>query len=347
MSEIDDMPNPQDEPDDEMLDLDLDQDLGDEVGSDTAELGYGHTEPEDAVSGDVDIDSDEGDPEDTDSDEVSDETVDWGSEDLEAAYLKAMSALDASDLELPPVEQPVKAARAPRRDHEDERHESGHAATSTESEPVAGGAPAPVLEDLVEPIADLMPPLPAKSSSPASTQPAEARVTPRQIIEACLFVGGPALNSKKLVGVLRGEFDNEFADREIDALNRQYAAEGRPYEIRLGEGGYRMALRDEYERIRHKVYGLGPKEVRLSQEALEVLAVVAYHQPIKQAQVEALGKPGCGAVLRQLLRRELLAVERDPAAPRDVSYKTTARFLSLFGIRSLDDLPRHEQVSYK
>ena len=87
--------------------------------------------------------------------------------------------------------------------------------------------------------------------------------------------------------------------------------------------------------------------MRLSQEALEVLAVVAYHQPIKQSRVEELGKPGCGAVLRQLVRRELLVVERDPAQPREISYKTTPRFLSLFGIRNLDELPRHEQVAYK
>jgi len=175
----------------------------------------------------------------------------------------------------------------------------------------------------------------------------EARLTPRQIIEACLFVGGVSLTAKKLAGVLRGDFDSDDVEREINELNRQYAAECRPYEIRLTEGGYCMALREEFERIRNKVYGLGPKEVRLSQDALEVLAVVAYHQPINQKAVEELGKPNCGAVLRQLVRRELLSVERDPKLPREVNYKTTPRFLSLFGIRNLDDLPRHEQISYK
>jgi segregation and condensation protein B len=180
----------------------------------------------------------------------SEDLGEWAGDDLEAAYLKAMSALEASDLEFPSVPP------------------------------------------------DASPPSP-------------------------------------------------YVDREINELNRLYAAEGRPYEIRLGEGGYRLTLREEFERIRHKVYGLGPKEVRLSQEVLEVLAVVAYHQPIKQTRVEELGKPGCGPLLRQLVRRELLAVERDPAHPREVSYKTTPRFLSLFGIRKLDELPRHEQVSYK
>ena len=78
-----------------------------------------------------------------------------------------------------------------------------------------------------------------------------------------------------------------------------------------------------------------------------MLAIVAYHQPISATAIEELGKPGCGAVIRQLLRRELIAVERNPDQPRDVKYLTTTRFLSLFGIRSLDELPRHEQVGYK
>ena len=74
---------------------------------------------------------------------------------------------------------------------------------------------------------------------------------------------------------------------------------------------------------------------------------MAYRQPISDSEIEELGKPGCGAILRQLLRRELIAVKRQPDNPRDVSYQTTPRFLSLFGIRSLDELPRHEQVGYK
>jgi segregation and condensation protein B len=195
--------------------------------------------------------------------------------------------------------------------------------------------------------------LPSLNTSEPDDHPDESpsvvdvRPTPRQIIEACLFVGGTPLTSNRISVVLRGEFDSDFVDREINELNRLYAVEERPYEIRLGEGGYRLALRDEFERIRHKVYGLGPKEVRLSQEALEVLAVVAYHQPVRQARVEELGKPGCGPILRQLVRRELIAIARDPQHPKDVNYKTTARFLSLFGIGSLDELPRHEQVTYK
>ena len=280
-----------------------------------------------------------------------DDLSEWGGDDLEQAYLKAMSALEASDLQIPmPPSAAITGGDETETDHDSQQvdiepeRQSASPKRDLTAEPVSeqAGTPTPS-------IAELFAAEPELDEAPVAETPVveEARLTPRQIIEACLFVGGSPLTSKRLATVLRGEIDGDYVDREINELNRQYAAEGRPYEIRLGDGGYRMSLREEFERIRHKVYGLGPKEVRLSQDALEVLAVVAYHQPIQQAQVEELGKPGCGAVLRQLVRRELIAVERDPAKPREVSYKTTPRFLSLFGISSLDELPRHEQVSYK
>jgi segregation and condensation protein B len=162
-----------------------------------------------------------------------------------------------------------------------------------------------------------------------------------------LFVGGEPLTTRKLSHVLRGEFSTDFIEAQLDELNSLYARQGRPYEIRLGEGGYRMTLREEHERIRRKTYGLGPREVKLSQDAIEVLAVIAYHQPLTTAQIEGLGKTGCSAIVRQLLQRELIAIERNPQKPKEVAYRTTPRFLSLFGIRNLNELPRLEQVAYK
>ena len=181
----------------------------------------------------------------------------------------------------------------------------------------------------------------------AESRADELPVTAAQVIEACLFVGGSALTASKLASVLKGDYDAPFVEETIEALNRRYQAEGRPYEVRLGEGGYGFALKDEYERLRLKVYGLGPREVRLSQEALEVLALVAYQQPLTEAAIAELGKPQAGATLRQLLRRDLIVVERSPDDPKEVRYATTPRFLSLFGVTKLDDLPRPDELLYK
>ena len=171
-------------------------------------------------------------------------------------------------------------------------------------------------------------------------------VMPHQIIEAALFVGGVPLTARKLCALFHGDFDHGFVEQSIEELNRRYSDEGRPYWIRLGEGGYRMALRPEFEPVRNRVYGVGPKEVRLSQEALEILALVAYRQPISRNDIDAAGRENAGSVLRHLLRRELVAIQRVDGGV-DVNYVTTPRFLELFGLARLDELPQADEIDMK
>ena len=95
------------------------------------------------------------------------------------------------------------------------------------------------------------------------------------------------------------------------------------------------------------MYGAGPREVRLSQDVLEVLALVAYRQPLLQSEIEAQGKSNPGGMLRQLLRRDLVSLERGEGGRKDVKYRTTPRFLALFGLGSLDDLPQPEDLARK
>ena len=174
-----------------------------------------------------------------------------------------------------------------------------------------------------------------------------SRVSPRQIIEAALFVGGTTLTTRKLCSLLRDDFDPDFVEGVIDDLNRQYATENRPYEIQFGKGGYRIALRAEFEPVRNRVYGYGPKEIKLSQEALEILSLVAYKQPIAPSEIEQLDKPNAKGVLRQLLRRELITMERTDSASRDVSYRTSPRFLQVFGLSDIEELPQAEDLGFK
>jgi segregation and condensation protein B len=185
----------------------------------------------------------------------------------------------------------------------------------------------------------------AVNAAPPQPTPADANVTPSQVIEAALFVGGQSLTAGKLYALLRGAITVDQVPELIDELNTLYAAQERPYEIRLGDGGYRLELRPEYDRLRARVFGQGPREVRLSQDLLEVLAIVAYRQPITQTEIEALGKANPGNQLRQLLRRELIQLERDPDQPKEVRYRTTERFLSVFGLANLADLPQPDDLA--
>jgi segregation and condensation protein B len=166
-------------------------------------------------------------------------------------------------------------------------------------------------------------------------------ISPRSILEAILFVGHPAnepLTSKRIAGLMRGVRPGEIDDL-IRELNEQYDAEGTPYRIESVGPGYQLMLRGEYAPLRDKFYGR-VREARLSQSAIDVLAIVAYHQPIGLDEIDKLrGKPS-GGILGQLVRRDLLSIERPAEKRAKPKYSTTSRFLDLFGMDSLSDLPR-------
>ena len=177
--------------------------------------------------------------------------------------------------------------------------------------------------------------------------PADAAcpVTPRSILEALLFVGNPhnePLTSAHVSSLMRGVRPQEI-DSLVVELNEQYDAEGCPYRIGSAGSGYQLALREEYASLRDKFYGR-VKEARLSPAAVEVLAIVAYRQPLTRDEIDALrGRPS-GGVLAQLVRRQLLRIERPADRPRQPKYLTTDRFLTLFGLESLAELPQSQDL---
>ena len=82
----------------------------------------------------------------------------------------------------------------------------------------------------------------------------------------------------------------------------------------------------------------------MSPQALDALALVAYRQPVTRQEVDSLRGADSLALLRGLVRLGLIAVQRGEAAQKEVCYGTTARFLRLVGLRSLDDLPRTQDL---
>ncbi len=173
-------------------------------------------------------------------------------------------------------------------------------------------------------------------------------VTPLGIIEAVLFTGDPGeavLDSERIASLIRG-VESPEVEGLVDTLNQQYQQECRPYRIVSQKGGYRMTLLEEFHRVRDRFYGR-VREARLSQAAVEVLAAVAYNQPMTSEQIKKLRGTASGPVLNQLVRRKLLRVERTDEKPRKTEYYVTQRFLDLFGLGSLGDLPRSEDLNQK
>ena len=180
----------------------------------------------------------------------------------------------------------------------------------------------------------------AEPPEPAASEVA-CEVSPRTILEAMLFVGHPdnqPLTSEKVASLMRGVRAQEI-DELVAELNRSYDEEGCPYRIESAGAGYRLVLRDEFHSWRDVFYGR-VKAAKLSQAAVDVLAIVAYKQPLTREDVDALrGRPS-GSLLAQLVRRQLLRVERSHDQPRTPRFCTTDRFLQLFGLQGLRDLPQ-------
>jgi len=169
-------------------------------------------------------------------------------------------------------------------------------------------------------------------------------ITPRSIAEAILFVGHPlgdALTSKNVASLMRGVTPAEIDDL-VAELNEEYLAEGRPYTIRSVDAGYQLVLRDEFDSLRDCFYGK-IREARLSQSSIDVLAIVAYNQRITHEEIDRIRGRDSGAILSQLVRRDLLAIERPAEKKGKPVYRTTERFLDLYSLESLEDLPQVER----
>ncbi len=179
---------------------------------------------------------------------------------------------------------------------------------------------------------------PSSASAVAETPPA-----PLRIVEALLFTGGAPLTAAQACEIVRGLTAEQFL-QALDALNQDYRRQGRPYLIQPQGQGYVLALRPRFRKVIERMHG-ATREARLSAAALDALALVAYRQPATKQEVDSLRGGESGALLRQLVRRGLIAVvQRADAEQREIAYGTTPRFLELFGLSSLEDLPRTQDL---
>lgn len=130
----------------------------------------------------------------------------------------------------------------------------------------------------------------------------------------------------------------------IDRLNADYEAAGRGFRIESVAGGRQImtiaALAPIIARLRGE-----REQARLTQAALETLAIIAYRQPILRADIESIRGVACGEVLRSLMERRLVRITgRAEEVGRPMLYGTTQEFLRTFGISSVTDLPQQQDL---
>jgi segregation and condensation protein B len=162
-------------------------------------------------------------------------------------------------------------------------------------------------------------------------------------VEAILFASNTPLTVGKIAQA--AELPSARLVRQaVETLNARYEQVGSAFRIEHIAGGYQMLTQSRFgevlARLSHQ-----RSETRLTQAALETLAIVAYRQPILRADVEAIRGVACGEVLRGLMEKQLIRITgRAEVLGRPMLYGTTRRFLELFGLANLEDLPKVEEL---
>jgi len=124
----------------------------------------------------------------------------------------------------------------------------------------------------------------------------------------------------------------------LQALSAEYTEQGRGFDLRNVAGGWRFYTRDEYAAV-VEGFVLEGQQARLTQAALETLAVVAYKQPVSRARVSAIRGVNVDGVMRTLLTRGLVEEAGQDAETGANLYRTTSYFLERIGVTSIDELP--------
>jgi segregation and condensation protein B len=162
------------------------------------------------------------------------------------------------------------------------------------------------------------------------------------VLESLLFATHHPLTAGRLAELMELPTTGPVK-RAIKALNRQYEEGTRSFRVEQVAGGYQLLTLPEYGEY---LANLHKREVdtKLTKAALETLAIIAYKQPILRAEIEAIRGVACGETIRSLMEKHLVKIAGRAQEPgRPILYGSTKRFLEVFGLNSLKDLPQGEE----
>ncbi|MDX2441453.1 MAG: SMC-Scp complex subunit ScpB [Desulfobacterales bacterium] len=165
----------------------------------------------------------------------------------------------------------------------------------------------------------------------------------KYIIESLLFVAQEPLSVERLKNVLNtaGASDIKNALKE---LSDEYETRKGSFYLNEVAGGFQIRTRSEYTSWIKRF--IQPNPPRLSRASLETLAIIAYKQPIIRSDIEYLRGVDCGGILRVLLKRKFIRVLGRKELPgRPLIYATTKRFLEIFDLKDLKDLPTPKEIA--
>ena len=163
----------------------------------------------------------------------------------------------------------------------------------------------------------------------------------QKIIESLFFVSTVPLIQKDLIKVF-GKDNAPDLEKEVSNLNSLY--ENNSFYIKSIGEGFMMVSKNDFEPYISKL--IPTKKLMLSNAALEVLAIIAYKQPISRIQIETIRGVDCKGVIKNLLSKNLIKIQgRDDSIGKALLYKTTDDYLKHFGISNLSEMPTSDEVT--
>jgi len=166
--------------------------------------------------------------------------------------------------------------------------------------------------------------------------------TVESVIEAVLFTSDEPLSAERLANIV--ETSAKQIHHHIQTLNDKYQANNNAFRIEQIASGYQMLTLSPYNYWLKKLLR-ARSDSKLSPAALETLAIIAYKQPVMRADIEAIRGVAAGEIVRALCYKGLVKIAgRAEVLGRPMLYGTTKKFLEVFGLNSLKDLPKIEEL---
>ncbi len=170
------------------------------------------------------------------------------------------------------------------------------------------------------------------------------------IIEALIFSSDDPIPSAEIVKAIKGidgeeiQISNDEVELAVDDLNKKYVEQNVAFHIVRIASGFLFATKPEYAKYVGYLSSEKSKR-RLSQAALETLAIIAYKQPITKPELESIRGVNSDYILSTLLEKNLIAISgRAETIGRPLLYSTTDEFLKYFGLNKLSDLPKPREI---
>jgi segregation and condensation protein B len=170
----------------------------------------------------------------------------------------------------------------------------------------------------------------------------DIEITVESVVEAVLFASDEPLTAERLANIV--ETSVKQIRQHIQNLNEKYKANANAFTIEQIAGGYQMLTLSPYNNWLRKLLRTR-SDSKLSAAALETLAIISYKQPVIRADIEAIRGVAAGDMIRSLMYKGLVKiVGRAEVLGRPMLYGTTKKFLEIFGLNSLKDLPKIEEL---